>query len=171
MKTPAWLLLILIPWTSALGQSPSPSPSTGVGLESLDPLKWMQGRWVHESEEKYMEESWSSVQASSMLGTFRMVREGQVKFYELMTLTLESGRAVLRVRHYSSALEPWEEKPMSFALREVSPALAIFVTDGPGPEEKLTYTLTGEDGLVILLDAVHDGQPQQSRFELRRSKP
>lgn len=171
MKISPWtnVLLLVLSVSPLRAQPPSPGPAAPT-LESLDPLEWIQGTWIHDAEGKYMEEHWSATQAASMLGTFRMVREGQVKFYELMTLTLENGRAILRIRHYTSALEPWEEKPMPFVLREVSPAHAIFVTDGTGPEEKLTYTVNGDD-MAIVLDAVHEGKPQQSRFELRRSKP
>lgn len=185
MKTIPGLLLTLILACAARAQEASPSssptpqaptaaiaasPSTGLGLETLEPLKWLQGTFVHRSEAKYMEEHWSADEATSMLGTFRMIADGQVKFYELMTLTLEEGRVLLRIRHYTSSLEPWEEKPMSFALREISPAHAIFVTEGTGPEEKLTYSLDGTT-MVIVLDAVHEGKPQQSCFELERQGP
>lgn len=88
-----------------------------------------------------------------MVGAFRLVREGQVSFYELFALEEEDGSVVLRVKHFNPGpgLPGWEEREqdVAFPLVKVEGRTAWF--------NGLTYRLEGPDTLVIYL-ALRSGE-------------
>lgn len=100
-----------------------------------------------------MDELWSGPAAGSMVGTFRLVREGQVSFYELFALEEEHGTVALRVKHFNPGpgLPGWEEREqdVAFPLVKLEGRTAWF--------NGLTYRLEGPDTLVIYL-ALRSGE-------------
>jgi hypothetical protein len=130
-----------------------------VGSASADPvteLSWMAGCWRGELDGALIEEIWSTPQAGHMLGMFRMLREGQPLFYELMAIEGGDGGPALRLKHFDPGLVGWERRKqaMDFALVE-SEAGAWARFEGQG--ESLLYRREGP-GLVVELRTAHGEQ-------------
>ena len=73
-------------------------------------MAWMAGRWVGEHEGDRFEEWWSEPHAGMMLGMFRWHRDGEPRFYELMSMEPDEARLVFRIKHFAPGLVGWEEK-------------------------------------------------------------
>ena len=86
---------------------------------SIEDVSWLVGNWKGEGFGGIVEESWSPVLGGTMMGMFRLVNDDKVNFYELMVLEESEGSLVLRVKHFSSEFEAWEEKEESLSFRLV----------------------------------------------------
>lgn len=132
-------------------------------------LDWMTGRWRGAQGESVIEEIWTKLDGDNMMGMFRLVAGGEVQFYEFMSIELESGGPVLRIKHFSKALRGWEEKDhaVTFDLASVEPGTAVWREREGGSEARLTYRLLGTGGLEIVLE-----KPGGSRsaFEFQRQR-
>ena len=76
---------------------------------SLDDLSWLVGRWVGKGFGGVCEEVWQPSSGGSMIGTFSLVVDGKAQFYELMTITMESGKPTMKLKHFNADLTGWEE--------------------------------------------------------------
>lgn len=88
---------------------PAPSPS-------LNDFAWLAGRWTGEIEVGKMEVVWSRPRAGLMMGMFRLVKDDQIAVLEFETLRDTSNGVEFRMRHFSNALEAWEEKDAPIIL-------------------------------------------------------
>ena len=103
--------------------------------------------------------------AGTMVGSFRLMKDGQVAFYELMVLTREAEGIVLKVKHFTPEFVGWEEKEdaVDFVLEDVEPHHARF--------KGLTMDRDG-DGLEIKIRMRHnDGSVSWEPIQLRRYTP
>ncbi|MEC8554174.1 MAG: DUF6265 family protein [Planctomycetota bacterium] len=83
------------------------------GDKPEEPLKkcaWIAGIWSGEAFGGQFEETWNRPSGSSMMGMFKIVREGRVAFYELLTIVAKDDSHVLRLKHFDGSLKGWEEK-------------------------------------------------------------
>ena len=76
----------------------------------LSVLKWLSGHWRGEAFGGLIEEVWSPAVGGSMMGAFKLVVENKVQFYEIETISEESGTLVFRLKHFHRDLKGWEEK-------------------------------------------------------------
>ncbi len=63
---------------------------------ALQPLAFLSGRWTSDSSEGQEEEYWSPVTGRSMVGTFRVSKDGDAVFYEFWVIEVEDGRAIFK---------------------------------------------------------------------------
>ena len=73
-------------------------------------LAWLAGRWTGDGLGGTIEETWSSPDGGSMVGYFRLVKDGKPVFYEIMTLLEVDGSVELRLKHLNPDMTGWEEK-------------------------------------------------------------
>ena len=78
-------------------------PVTG----SLDGMAWLRGRWTGQHATDAFEETWSVAQHGMMLGMFRLFRDGEPRFYEILALAAEGEGLVFRFRHFDPQLLGW----------------------------------------------------------------
>jgi hypothetical protein len=99
---------------------------------TVDDVAWMGGRWIGEHEADRIEEWWSEPHAGMMLGMFRWHRNGEARFYELMSMEPEESRLVFRIKHFAPGLLGWEEKDAAVTLDLVrlSDGEAVFLKRG-----------------------------------------
>lgn len=90
----------------SLGDAQSP-PAT------ISELSWIQGSWQGEAFGGQTEEIWSAPSAGSMMGMFKLISEGEISFYELMTIVEKDGSLLLRIKHFDKDMNGWEEKDTS----------------------------------------------------------
>lgn len=132
------LLLAAVP-ASAQG---NPEPAAGTD-DPLAAVAWLAGHWVGEGLGGWNETLWSPPRAGAMMGVFRHVRDGEIAFYEILTLTMEGGTLVKSLKHFGPDLVGWEERDRSqrFPLIRVESDAVFF--------EGMTYRRTGADRVEI----------------------
>jgi len=142
------------PHTRRLGDA-APSGATVADLDFL------VGRWVGEAFGGVAEETWNPVLGGEMIGTFRLISDGQPVFSEILTLVEEEGRVVMRLKHFNPGLIGWEEKADSvvFPLVDVSGTTAWF--------SGLTFHRQGDE-LIGYLAMSHEGEVTEETFRYRR---
>jgi hypothetical protein len=147
--------------TFALSAGEPPPPAT------LADIAWLAGHWRGTGLGGLVEEMWSEPLGGSMVGWFRLARDGAPVFYEIQLLTETAGTLMLRVKHFGTDFAGWEEKgesvdfPLvakearamhfegcSFVLEDgdrMTLYLAIRQKDGGYREEVFRYARVGND--------------------------
>lgn len=77
---------------------------------TIHDVSWISGYWSGEAFGGLIEEIWSAPLGGSMMGSFKLVVDGKVEFYELCTISEENKTLVFRLKHFSKDLKGWEEK-------------------------------------------------------------
>lgn len=77
---------------------------------TLANASWLAGSWSGEAFGDTFEEVWNPPSAGSMVGMFKLLKDDQVAFYELMLLVEEEESLSLKVRHVNPDFTAWEEK-------------------------------------------------------------
>jgi hypothetical protein len=130
-----------------------PYRSKSVGVLIVEDLAWLAGSWRGEKDGTTIEEQWSKPVGNAMMGMFRWLQEGRVRFYEFMTIEREAEGIVLRIKHFGPGLIPWEEEQESvaFVLVEVNAVEAVFVEQDMPDPLWIVYQRSDEDNLVAYL--------------------
>src|SRR5688572_24666958 len=71
---------------------------------------WIAGRWQGQGLGGSVDEVWSEPAGGSMVGHFRLVRDGKPVFYEIMTVIEVEGSLEMRLKHVNPDMTGWEEK-------------------------------------------------------------
>ena len=130
---------------------------------TLGGMAWLAGSWTGEGLGGQVEEIWSPAQAGAMMGMFRLLRDGQTAFYELMTLVEENGSLVLRVKHFNPDLTGWEDKGESVDFALVAVDGDRFLFDG------LTFHRRADDAMTIhVVISSKDGTVREEVFRYAR---
>lgn len=129
MIHPGLVSLLSVCITSALFTGVQDPPTTAPSPEvSIDDFTWLAGYWRGEGLGGVCEEIWSQPLAGTMMGSFRLVVDDQVSFYEIMVLGPDAEGMALKVKHFSKDFVSWEDKEGSvrFALESAEPDAATF---------------------------------------------
>jgi uncharacterized protein DUF6265 len=163
-----WVLAFCLAACSAQSMGPEQPPQPRVAPE-MAPLVWLSGRWQGEHDGASMEESWSEPLGRTMVGTFRVVRDGEPRFYELLTLDVRNGAVTMSIRHFDPGLVAWEEKSGALAYRLASSGgtSATFAVVGKDPVRSIEYRRDGED-LSITLEQEDASKNEVFRFRRMR---
>jgi len=120
---------------------------------NLDALSWLVGQWRGEALGGVVEEHWQAPSGGSMLGTFKLVVDGQVKFYELMTLVEVDDSLLLGIKHFNPDLSGWEAQDACIESRsqKLEAHQALF--------EGFTFQRIDENHLRIEAETKTPGKP------------
>ena len=141
----------------------SPSTSTATLAPAVDDLSWLVGHWKGTGFGGICEEVWSVPSAGTMVGTFKMHVDDQVRFYEIMTITPDSAGPLLKVKHFNPDLTGWEEKDEWAEFKWLSSSEREIQFSG------IVYERIAEDSLVISVTVKgSDGQERQEVIACRR---
>jgi hypothetical protein len=136
---------------------------------ALQPLAFLSGRWTSDSAEGQEEEYWSQATGRSMVGTFRVLKDGDAVFYEFWVIEVEDGKAIFKMKHFDRGLLGWEEKAdmvrLTLSVRNGQDVL-FSKSDG---SLSLRYQRNGDE-LVSTLRRVKDGKTKEDVFHLHRSE-
>ncbi len=140
---------------------------TGVKADDID---WLAGTWFGQYGNDEVEEQWSTVRAGSMMGVFRWLKDDSVSFYELLVISSDNDRLVMRLKHFNSALVGQEEKDKSveFVLVELNGREAVFMQLGKENPPWLIYRLERDDRLVTYFDTDGDAHRLDDKFVYNR---
>ena len=95
---------------------------------SLKDVSWIAGHWKGKAFGGITEEVWTPPLGDSMMGSFKLVKDGKVDFYELCTIREMDGTIILQLKHFHGDLKGWEEKneTVDFPLVEVGNDVVYF---------------------------------------------
>ncbi len=131
---------------------------------SLEDVKWISGRWTGEAFGGTIEEIWSPPLGNSMMCVFKLLKDGEAGFYEIVTITEENNSLILRLKHFHGDLKGWEEKDetVDFKLVKVTPGKVYF--DG------FTFEKISGDEITIYVRISHDHTVEEVPFKYKRSE-
>lgn len=142
--------------------NPSSRPSG-----TIDSLQWLAGFWQGESSLGRAEEIWAPPSDGTMMGAFKVVREGEGQpfFYEFVEISEEEGSLTLKVKHFGADLHGWEEKDdyVSFPLVQLGEREVYF--------SGLTYRLVGNQLHAYVSIEQEDGSFDEIEFDFKRQSP
>ena len=95
----------------------------------LSYLDFLPGTWHSKRDGGMAEETWSSPEAGTMVGMFRLVENGKTRFVELLTMVERPGGLDLRIRHFDTELKPWEQAPLLYRSTRISKERVVFESD------------------------------------------
>ncbi len=104
-----------------------------------------------------------------MVGTFRVVKDGDAVFYEFWAIEVEDGKAVFKMKHFDRGLLGWEDKSDMVRLSLSVSGLQDILFSKPDGSLSLRYQRSGDE-LVSTLRRVKDGRTREDTFRLHRSK-
>lgn len=142
---------------------------SGVTAKDLD---WLSGTWFGQYGNDEVEEQWSTVRAGTMMGVFRWLKGDSVSFYELLVLSMDADRLVMRLKHFNSALVGQEEKDKSvdFALVELNDREAVFMQLNKENPPWLVYRMESTDQLVTYFETDGEAHRLSDRFVYTRQQ-
>ena len=120
------LLLCSGSWaTSAEEEAPNKAPT---GDTKIEDFRWLAGYWRGEGLGGVCEEIWSEPLGGSMIGIFRLLRDGEPVFSEHMRLGPDAQGFALKVKHFTPEFVAWEDREdaVRFPLDELRPREAVF---------------------------------------------
>ncbi|NEN24762.1 hypothetical protein G3O08_14750 [Cryomorpha ignava] len=130
----------------------------------LQDLAWIAGHWKGKAMGGEIEEVWTPALGGSMMGSFKLVADGKVLFYELETITEENETLILRIKHFSDDLKGWEEKD------ETEDFKLVKLTEGAAYFDQLTFKKVGDDLLNIYIVIATEKGEEQVLFQYKRVK-
>ena len=108
------ILALTLPLLFVLGTDNLPSVDHDDKTETANPkiedFAWLAGEWRGEGFGGTCEEVWSHPLAGTMGGTFRLVKDNAVVFYEIMVIGPDDEGFALKVKHFSREFVAWEDK-------------------------------------------------------------
>lgn len=134
-------------------------------VASISDVHWIQGHWTGEALGGQVEEIWSPPLGESMMGSFKLVQDGKVKFYEIITISEIEQTLIMRLKHFDPQLKGWEEKDetVDFKLVKLSPGKIFF--DG------LTFERISENEMNVYVRFESDEQDSEGKFNYYRVEP
>ena len=120
-------------------------------ISDIEILAWMTGSWSGLVDGDPIDEHWSAPAGGMMMGMFRWLKNGRVYYYELLVIEPTSDGLVLRLKHFDSGLNGWEEKGMAVAypLVHASDGEAAFERGGSFRSTRFVYQRISESELLV----------------------
>lgn len=132
---------------------------------TLADVKLLIGHWRGEFLGGMAEEIWLPPAGGSMLGVFRLYKDEQVLFYEIMIMVEEEDGVILRLKHFHPDFRGWEEKDGSVSFRLVKVGKDAVWFDG------LTYYREDVSLRGFIAIRQKDGRMTEESFTLYAVQP
>jgi hypothetical protein len=142
------------------------SPDQKSPAATIADMEWYTGRWTGSGLGGLNEEIWSPPREGTMMGMYRMIKDGKPVFYELLLITEENGSLAIKLKHFHADLRGWEERDASVRFPLVAKRDGRIYFDG------MTFERIGADRVKVYLAIEHkDGKVREETFEYSRTKP
>jgi len=131
----------------------------------IQDLAFIAGHWQGGVTGGIFDEEWSPPASDSMMGMFRYMEGGAVKFYEFMAIEATPAGPVLRLRHFDPGLIAWEQKdaPLSLSVSSFTEKQVVF--SSPDSSIRLTYRRSSPDTLTVILERTAGGHSGKQEFD------
>jgi hypothetical protein len=137
---------------------PTQSAAQVPAATSIDAVSWMTGHWIGTGTDDLSEEIWLTPHAGAMGGMWRWATKDTMRLYELLAIAEESGRLVLRLKHFQPNLHGLEEKDAPFVLTAVKIGAREVVFEGPGTQGALRISYRSPSADVLEATVDHGGR-------------
>jgi hypothetical protein len=103
-------------------------PNARPAKATIADISWLAGHWIGEGLGGTTEEVWAPPLGNSMMGMYRLVKNGKVVFSELLFIVETGDSLVLKLKHFDADFKGWEAKDvaLSFPLVKLGPREAFF---------------------------------------------
>jgi uncharacterized protein DUF6265 len=128
-------------------------------------MEWYAGRWTGTGLGGFTEEIWSPPREGTMMGMYRMIKDGKPIFYELLLIAQENGSLAIKLKHFHADLRGWEERDASLRFPLVAKRDGRLYFDG------MTFERVGNDRVRIFLAIEKKDSVHEEIFEYTRAKP
>lgn len=163
MKNHSIRLLLLALFTIIPANLPAENEKSLPKAADLDNFKSIVGHWRGEGLGGVCEETWLPESAACMLGTFKFMKNGQLNFIEIMTLSIDSMGPAVRVKHFNADMTAWEDKAEMVTFRYDSSSANQHFFSG------LRFTRPSDDSLQIGATFKNpDGSTLEEMFNFKR---
>jgi hypothetical protein len=140
---------------------------------ALDKMAFLAGHWRGERDDAVIEEMWLAPAGGVAQGMVRLVKGGEIATIELIVVTAERDRVVMRYNHFYPDCRPWEKDgPIELVLTKAEDGKAVFssMMRPPRHAAEMGYKRTGPDSLNSWVIAVVDGDGglAQHSFDFQR---
>ena len=141
------------------------SPDETSPAATLDEVSWIHGYWKGEAMGGQTEEIWSRPMGGSMMGSFKLVYQDEIHFYEIMTISEIDQTLIMRLKHFHADLKGWEEKDetVDFKLVKITQDKVFF--DG------LTFEKISEKEINVYVIFEDEGKRNEGKFNYVRVRP
>ena len=120
---------------------------------NIEDLNWLKGHWKGTIEGDFVEELWSSVNAKSMMGMFRWIKDEIPLVMEFVFIKQVGEEIFLNLRHFDKNFHAQEDKEeyYLFKLEKLELNHAVFIHDSPQNHMQLSYTHEDPSTLIAEL--------------------
>jgi hypothetical protein len=129
-----------------------PSPKA-----SINDVAFISGYWQGEAFDGIIEEIWSQPLGNSIMGSFKLVVNNTVNFYELCSISEEQETLIFRLKHFYTDLKGWEEKD------EVLEAKLVKIENNKAYFNNFTFERFDETTLNIYI-IFNEKEPTEMKF-------
>lgn len=132
---------------------------------SLEDYAWIASHWQGEAFGGITEEVWTAPLGGSMMGSFKLVADGKVQFYEIMTITQEGKTLMMKLKHFHANLKGWEEKDdtVDFPLVKANKDHLYF--------EGLTFEKVSDKEMNVYVVVEEGGNQSEVKFTYKKVLP
>ena len=123
-------------------------------------LSWLAGCWEGKSEGAVVDERWGTPSGGTVLGTERVVKDGQTVFTEFMVVRQEADGLVLTVH-------PQGQAPVAYRAQQLGKSDAIFVNAAHDFPQRIVYHRKGGT-LIVRAEGEERGEERELRYRLKR---
>lgn len=124
----------------------------------IEQVSWIAGQWKGEAFGSFVEENWSAPNGNSMMASFRMINNGQVKFYELEIIREVDSSLILELKHFTNELKGWETKDQTVAFPLVEITQSAIYFDG------MTFKKVSANEMHVFVDIENNGKHSEAVF-------
>lgn len=148
----------------------SKHPTTAVAGVTADDVSWIAGKWRGHYGNDEVEEQWSEALGGVMMGMFRWLRDGKVRFYEFILMENDGDQFMMRWKHFAPDLIGWEDKDKftEGVLVSLSEGEAVFLQSHQKEPTWLIYKLEDVDRLVVHFESDGKAHALSDKFVFSR---
>lgn len=135
-----------------------------VPAAKLEALNWLVGYRHGTAFGGKCEVCWLPTFGPSMTGTFKLVVDEKVRFYEILTIVEENDSLTLKLKHFDSELKGWEEKDefLTFRLVKITEEAVYF--DGLTYQKQADGTLDAYVAMRQSDGSIREGEVKFGRL-------
>ena len=122
---------------------------------TIDDVAWIAGHWQGKAFGGVVEEVWTKPLGKSMMGSFKMVIDDEVSFYELCIIREVGETIILQLKHFHGDLKGWEEKEetVDFPLVKIEEDKAYF--------DNFTFEMISDTEMHVYVVISIDGETKK----------
>jgi len=150
-------------------QAATPKGGTPPRKDALADFSWLTGRWQGKWGPRIAQQVWMPPNSGVMVGVFQLSENGRTLVIELYAISSSPQGIALRIRHFTRALTPWENRPSVLNLKSIGPKSILFENADNGQPKNWLMKRTGPDTFVQRFEIVSQpGQQQVAEINYQR---